>query len=89
MQFELKISFYDLVHILKELVGSLNTIDVYVTDNRSFENCLVLNFDESSNQIVVKRNGDSLSISVDTINRIEFGGFHKYNGRSSKIFLVE
>jgi hypothetical protein len=89
MQFELTISIFDLNDILKELVSSTNAIDIYLSNKTSIERCVMINYDGNRQSIIVRKNDDLLAISIDTINRIEFRGFHKYKGQASKIFLIE
>jgi hypothetical protein len=89
MQFELKISLYDLIDILKEIVKSSVSLDIYLADDTSFENCTVLEYNEHFRMIAALRGDASFLIFVDRIIKIEFTGFHKYKGQSSKIFLVE
>jgi hypothetical protein len=88
MQFELEISRFDLTEILSEVAGHAVIIDVHLVNNVSLEKCIVNFCDKDLEVMEVLCHHEKKMIDFSLVERIEFQGFHRYKGQSSKIFVV-
>lgn len=89
MQHELKISMFDLKAILEQLISSEIKINIETYDGKIFEACYVKRVNEDVNVFKFIYGSIECSLGLAEVKCIEFPGFYRYNGESSKIFLVE